>query len=93
MNDIIEVLLEKGILTVYDAGVYIMGENSQYSLMVYDAKQRIEGKVNEIWDNCRDVMILANDGDMLVKYNQFNILTMVHGDKVIDSSKIVSYFA
>ena len=93
MNEIIEVLLKKGILTVYDAGVYIMGENKDYRLMVYDAKQRIEGDVCEIWDNCRDVMILADDGDILVKYNQFNIFTMVHDDNVIDSSKIVSYFA
>jgi hypothetical protein len=91
MKDIIRVLVENDILNIYSAGVYIIEDNKYYRLMVYDANQRIEGEVTEIWDNGKDFIIIGED--ISVKYNQFNIFTMVHGDKVIGSSKIVSYFA
>ena len=91
MKDIIRVLVENDILNIYSAGVYITEDNKDYRLMVYDANQRIEGEVTEIWDNGKDFIIIGED--ISVRYNQFNIFTMVHGDKVIGSSKIVSYFA
>ena len=94
MKEIIKTLLEQDILTVYSKGVYTLGDNVDYTLMIYDAEKRLEGRVAEIWDNCRDVMILADDADILVKYNQFNILTMIDNkdNTVIDSAKIVWYF-
>ena len=95
MKDIIKALLDNDILTVYSDGVYIMGDNKDYSLMIYDAKQRIDGKVVEIWDNLKNTTIIGADGDILVFNNQYNILTMIDhkNNSVIDSSKIVYHFA